>query len=391
MPSRSLRVLYVVGARPNFVKVAPVVAAGDAWNDTHASGGLRFDQTLVHTGQHYDAALSDVFFEQLGLPEPDVFLGVGSGSQAVQTARLLEALEPVIIEREPELVVVPGDVNSTLAAALVAAKLHVPLAHLEAGLRSGDKAMPEEINRIVTDHCSDLLFTTCADADANLAREGIATERVRPVGNTMIDTLQRLLPLARRHEAAARDLVGVPEGPLVLVTLHRPSNVDDPGQLHRLVTSLGSLAADVPVVFPVHPRTRGRLEAQGSEVRVPGLHVVDPLGYLEFLALMCGASAVVTDSGGVQEETSSLGIPCVTVRTSTERPVTCTLGTNRLVDPGDHEGIRSAVHEACARAPSCSPAAISLWDGHAADRVIAALAEWAVERSGDVMPVSPVR
>jgi UDP-N-acetylglucosamine 2-epimerase (non-hydrolysing) len=372
-PVRSLRVLYVVGARPNFVKVAPVVAAGEAWNAAALPSDLRFDQTLVHTGQHYDAALSDVFFEQLGLPEPDVFLGVGSGTQAVQTARLLEALEPVVLEHRPDLVVVPGDVNSTLAAALVAAKLHVPVAHLEAGLRSGDKEMPEELNRIVADHCADLLFTTCADADENLAREGIAGDKVILVGNTMIDTLVRLLPLAREREAAARAAVGVEDGPLVLVTLHRPSNVDDPAQLERLLGMLAAVADDVPVVFPVHPRTRATLQSL-SLVGRPGFRIVDPLGYLEFVALMCAAAVVVTDSGGVQEETSALGVPCVTVRTTTERPVTCALGTNRLCDPADAEGIREAVAEG--RGSTCTTAQIPLWDGRAAERVIGALAEW---------------
>lgn len=375
MTARPLRVLYVVGARPNFVKVAPVVAAGEAWNAGQAPAGLLFEQTLVHTGQHYDAALSDVFFEQLGMPAPDVFLGVGSGTQAVQTARLLEALEPVVVESRPDLVVVPGDVNSTLAAALVAAKLHVPVAHLEAGLRSGDRQMPEEINRIVADHCADLLLTTCADADENLAREGVDAGKVVRVGNTMIDTLVRLLPLARERQAQARELVGVPTGPLVLVTLHRPSNVDDPRQLRELLAALAGIAAGVPVVFPVHPRTRAVLGGLPDGLLTPGLRVVEPLGYLEFIALMDAASAVVTDSGGVQEETSCLGVPCVTVRTTTERPVTCTLGTNRLVDPSDAEGLVAAVRDGYGR--EHRPAEIPLWDGHASERAVAALAAWA--------------
>jgi UDP-N-acetylglucosamine 2-epimerase (non-hydrolysing) len=374
---RQLRVLYVVGARPNFVKVAPVIAAGVAWNRAGDSAGVTFEQTLVHTGQHYDAALSDIFFDQLGMPEPEVSLGVGSGSQAVQTARLLEALEPVIVERRPDLVIAPGDVNSTLAAALVAAKLHVPLAHLEAGLRSGDRQMPEEINRIVADHCADVLFTTCADGDDNLAREGIAGSRVHRAGNTMIDTLLRLLPLAKECEAEARQHVGVGDGGFVLATLHRPSNVDDPGQLARLLASLADACGDVPVVFPVHPRTRVTLEALVGESRPSGLRTVEPLGYLEFLALMDAASVVVTDSGGVQEETSCLGTPCVTVRSTTERPVTCTLGTNTLVHPEDHAGLVSAVRKA--RERERTPADIPLWDGHASERVIAALAAWGTE------------
>lgn len=373
-----LRVLYVVGARPNFVKVSPVVAAGEAWNRAGDSTSVTFEQTLVHTGQHYDAALSDIFFDQLGLPEPDVSLGVGSGTQAVQTARLLEALEPVILERRPDVVVVPGDVNSTLAASLVAAKLHVPLAHLEAGLRSGDRQMPEEINRIVADHCADVLFTTCDDADDNLTREGIDGSKVHQVGNTMIDTLLRLLPLAREREASARERVGVGHGSFVLVTLHRPSNVDEPAQLERLLLSLADACGDVPLVFPVHPRTRVTLEALAEESRPAGLRAVEPLGYLEFLALMNAASLVVTDSGGVQEETSCLGTPCVTVRSTTERPVTCTLGTNRLVHPDDHLGLVSAVRQA--RERERDPAEIPLWDGHAGERVVAALAAWGREK-----------
>ena len=273
------------------------------------------------------------------------------------------------------MVVVPGDVNSTLAASLVAAKLHVPLAHLEAGLRSGDRQMPEEINRIVADHCADLLFTTCDDADDNLAREGIGGAGVVQVGNTMIDTLVRLLPLAREQEAKARERVGVPGGGFVLVTLHRPSNVDDPAQLQRLLLSLADACGDVPVVFPVHPRTRVTLEALAGESRPSGLRAVEPLGYLDFVALMDVASVVVTDSGGVQEETSWLGTPCVTVRSTTERPVTCTLGTNRLVHPDDHPGLVTAVRQA--RERERTPAAIPLWDGHAGERVVAALAEWA--------------
>ena len=372
--ARSLRVVYVVGTRPNVVKTAPVVAAGEAWNASAGAEDLRFEQTLVHTGQHYDALLSDVFFEQLGLREPDLFLGVGSGSQAVQTARLLEALEPVIVEREPDLVVAPGDVNSTLATALVSAKQQVPLAHLEAGLRSGDRGMPEEINRIVADHCSDLLFTTCSDADENLRHEGFETDKVHRVGNTMIDTLVRLLPRAEAREEAARRAVGVPSGPLVLATLHRPSNVDDPEQLERLLQALAAMAADVSVVFPVHPRTRAVLGSRVDGTHGSGLHLVEPLGYLEFVALMRVASAVVTDSGGVQEETSFLGIPCVTVRTTTERPVTCSLGTNRLVDPRDRDGIYEAVQAGCGSARR--PATIPLWDGRAAERVVRTLAEW---------------
>ncbi|HET6497168.1 MAG TPA: UDP-N-acetylglucosamine 2-epimerase (non-hydrolyzing) [Thermoleophilia bacterium] len=378
-----LRVLYVVGTRPNFVKVAPVVAAGGAWNEAAAPSELHFEQALVHTGQHYDEALSAVFFDQLGLPEPDAYLGVGSGTQAMQTARLLEALEPVVVERRPDLVLVPGDVNSTMAAALVAAKLHVPVAHLEAGLRSGDREMPEEINRIVADHLSELLFTTCEDADINLAAEGIGKAGVRNVGNTMIDTLLHLLPRVREGAAAARGGVGLAaDEPFVLVTLHRPSNVDEPAQLAALCGVLAELAEEVAVVFPVHLRTRARLEAAG--LAQPGargrLIYCPPLGYLDFLGLMDACAAVITDSGGVQEETTALGVPCVTVRTTTERPITVTAGTNVLVDPYDPAAVLAASRRAVERGRLDPPPQIDLWDGRAADRVVAALAEWALAR-----------
>jgi UDP-N-acetylglucosamine 2-epimerase (non-hydrolysing) len=369
--------MHVVGARPNFMKIAPVLAAAARWNGT-GSRGVTFENVLVHTGQHYDELLSGVFFDQLALPQPDEYLGVGSGSQAVQTARLLEALEPVVCRHRPDAVLVPGDVNSTCAAALVAAKLNVPVVHLEAGLRSGDRTMPEEINRIVADHLSELLLTTCEDGDDNLRREGIAPEKLENVGNTMIDSLERLRDAAVGTAAATRKRLRLREGPYVLVTLHRPSNVDGPEQLLRLLGALGELSGEVPVVFPMHLRTRARLSGllEWDETTCPGLRLTEPLSYLDFVGLMTSAAAVLTDSGGVQEETTYLGVPCVTVRTTTERPVTVTRGTNRLVDPEDVTAILEAVTDAVRRGPAVPPPSIPLWDGRAGERVIEALARW---------------
>jgi len=372
----SMKILFVVGARPNFMKVAPLMIAAERWN-LRPRLNVRFEQVLVHTGQHY-----------YGLPEPDEYLGVGSGSHARQTARLLEALEPVVCRHRPDAVVVPGDVNSTCAGALVAAKLNVPVVHLEAGLRSGDRDMPEEINRIVADHLSDLLLTTCADGDDNLLREGIAPDRIVDVGNTMIDSLKRLRPRAEATIAMTRARLAVHEGPLVLATLHRPSNVDEPEMLLRLLGVLGEASEVTPVVFPMHLRTRDRLADLDADALVahPRLHLIEPLGYLEFLGLMIVASAVITDSGGVQEETSTLGVPCVTVRTSTERPVTIARGTNRLVDPHDPPAILAALMGAIQEGPTVPPPTLPLWDGHAGERAIEAVARWAVApraRCGD--------
>ena len=397
-----VKVLFIVGARPNFMKVAPVMAAAERWNEK-ATGGLRFERVLVHTGQHYDESLSGVFFDELGLPEPDDYLGVGSGSQACQTARLLEALEPVVLRYEPDAVLVPGDVNSTCACALVAAKLCVPVVHLEAGLRSGDRTMPEEINRIVADHVAELLLTTCADGDDNLVREGIDPESVVNVGNTMIDSVTRLRPSAEATVAATRRRIGIGDAPFVLTTLHRPSNVDDPEQLERLLDVLRHVADDLPVVFPVHLRTRARfadLDKACPGLACPQLHLIEPLGYLEFLGLMTRAAAVVTDSGGVQEETTFLGVPCVTVRTTTERPVTVSEGTNRLADPYDSAAVLSAIRDAVAQGPTVPAPQVPLWDGHAGERAVEALADWwttrqqracrlaARERAADLRPGS---
>jgi UDP-N-acetylglucosamine 2-epimerase (non-hydrolysing) len=363
------------------MKVAPVMAAVSAWNAQR--GGpldVTFTQTLVHTGQHYDEAMSDVFFRELGLPEPDYDLGVGSGSHAVQTAEVLRRLEPILLDERPDLVLVVGDVNSTLAAALCAAKLHIPVAHVEAGLRSGDRTMPEELNRLLTDQLADLLFTTSEDADENLRREGVPDERIHFVGNTMIDTLERLRDAALGTDAVSR--LGLAGRDYALVTLHRPSNVDEPAQLARLTEVLTAAARRLPVVFPVHARTRARLAEAGLDEALeasPDLHLTDPLGYLDFVALMSAARVVLTDSGGVQEETTVLGVPCLTLRTTTERPVTITEGTNRLVDPGSAQMILRALDDVLAsrRPVSRRP---ELWDGGAGGRLVAGLAAWSAQR-----------
>jgi UDP-N-acetylglucosamine 2-epimerase (non-hydrolysing) len=352
-----MHILHVVGARPNFMKAAPVLAA-------FARQGVR--QTLVHTGQHYDAGMSDVFFQQLGMPAPDINLAVGSGSHAVQTAEIMMRIEPVITTARPDLVLVYGDVNSTVAAALVCAKLLVRVGHVEAGLRAGDRTMPEEINRIVTDQLADLLFTPSADGDENLLREGIDSQKIYRVGNVMIDTLVRLLPVAER--VARTD--GIFDNPYALVTLHRPSNVDDPARLRRLLQVLTTISRDIPVVFPVHPRTRKRIQELNGSDWAPSqaLRLVDPVGYTEFLALQIHAKLVVTDSGGIQEETTYLGIPCLTVRPNTERPITTTIGTNLLVgDDLDRLLVEARRTLAGDRRRGRVP---PLWDGQAAQRIV---------------------
>ncbi|MEA2272791.1 MAG: hypothetical protein QOI98_1499 [Solirubrobacteraceae bacterium] len=359
----SATVLAVVGARPNFVKAAPVIHA------LAETPGVVV--RILHTGQHYDPALSDVFIGQLGIPPPDHHLGVGSGSHAEQTAAILLGVERALLEERPAAVLVVGDVNSTLAAALAAAKAGVPVVHVEAGLRSGDWTMPEELNRVLTDRMSDLLLCHSQEAVDNLVREGIDPERVRLVGNTMIDSLFRMLDAARATGALERH--GVERGRFVLVTLHRPSLVDDPARLGPTLEVLGEVADSLPVLFPLHPRTRSRVEEGGLQMPA-GVRLLEPLSYLDFIALEDAARLLVTDSGGVQEETSALGVPCLTYRTTTERPVTVELGTNRLVglDP-------EALREACAaelaaeRRPPAAP--IPLWDGRAGPRAAAAVAE----------------
>jgi UDP-N-acetylglucosamine 2-epimerase (non-hydrolysing) len=371
----TIKLLHVVGTRPNFMKAAAVIAAAERWN-ADASHALRFEQALVHTGQHYDAKMSHVFFDELALPQPHHYLGIGSGSHAVQTAGVMVALEPVIVQEAPDLVVTVGDVNSTMAAALVAAKLNIPVAHVEAGLRSRDRSMPEELNRLVTDQLSDLLFTTSRDADVNLAAEGIASGGVHFVGNTMIDTLETHLPRALAGSVVT-DFGLIPTG-YAVVTLHRPSNVDDPAGLQLLVDMLHKVASKLPVIFPVHARTRERLAKFGLEGSVKeraSLITCDPLGYLDFLGLMAKARLMLTDSGGIQEETTVLGVPCLTLRKNTERPVTIWEGTNRLVDPDDAVAIMAAVDETLA-APMPGLRRPELWDGHAGDRIVQCIAEW---------------
>ncbi len=358
MNSADAKILYVVGARPNFVKMAPVVAALRERLPDAA-------HVIVHTGQHYDNAMSDVFVDQLGMPQPDHLLGVGSGTHAQQTARVMERLEPILEAERPELVVVPGDVNSTLAASLVAAKLSIPTAHLEAGLRSFDRSMPEEINRIVADEFADLLLAHSDEALDNLAREGIEPHRVHLVGNTMIDTLVAFEARFRSLNVASS--LGLEPAGYVLVTLHRPALVDGV-LLASVMDELERLSKHVRVVFPVHPRTRARLDGRATTERVM---LLDPLGYLEFLSLEADAGAVLTDSGGVQEETSYLGVPCFTLRDSTERPVTVRLGTNTLLGL-DPTAIRTV---STARRPGL-PKRIPAWDGHAAERSALVIADF---------------
>ena len=350
-----MRIVYVVGTRPNFVKTAPVIGA---LRERLPEGR----HALVHTGQHYDRLMSEVFLEELGVPAPDHMLEVGSGSHAAMTARTMERLEPVLQEEEPDLVIVPGDVNSTLAATLTAVKMSIPVAHVESGLRSFDMTMPEEINRIVADRFSELLFLHSDEAVENLRAEGIPDERMHMVGNTMIDTL---VALEERFRAAgSADRLGVEPGSYVLVTLHRPALVDGP-LLPETVERLAALATEMPVVFPVHPRTRKMMEGLAPDH--PGLLLSQPLGYLDFLSLLADAGAVLTDSGGIQEETTYLGIPCFTLRNNTERPITVRAGTNKLLglDPAAIAGIPAALATRDP-APGEPP---PLWDGHAAQRI----------------------
>lgn len=371
-----MRVVVVAGARPNFMKVAPIL---------RALKGDGCAAVLVHTGQHYDARMSDAFFRDLEIPPADFHLEVGSGSHAEQTARVMLAFEPVLHQVRPEWVVVVGDVNSTLGCALVAGKLEESLgcrvAHVEAGLRSGDWRMPEEVNRVLTDRMSDLLLTPSRDALPNLQAEGIPAGRVVFVGNVMIDSLIAQLPRARELDMASR--LGLGGGPYAVVTLHRPSTVDDPGLLGEALQALAHAAQAMQVVFPVHPRTRGTIERFGLGGLLGGVRMVEPLGYREMLSLVDGAAVVLTDSGGLQEETTALGIPCVTLREGTERPVTITEGTNRLAPwPLTREGVLASLHEAAAE-PRAQPGTRCPegWDGRAAERIVAALAAAPVQRS----------
>ncbi len=365
---RTFRVLAVAGARPNFMKVAPLLR--------ELRGDGRFEPVLVHTGQHYDAAMSDSFFADLGIPAPDVNLGVGSGSHGEQTAEILRQVEALLLERRPDVVLVVGDVNSTIAAALAAVKLGIPVAHVEAGLRSRDRSMPEEINRLLTDQISEWLFTTEAEAEPNLLREGIARERIHFTGNVMIDTLKANLARAREQKTLER--LGLEPGRYAVLTLHRPSNVDQPEKLSALFRVLEEIHDSLPVVFPVHPRTQAAI-ARGLGGQPPKLRMTEPLGYLEFLRLMADAKLVLTDSGGIQEETTVLGVPCITLRENTERPVTVSQGTNVLVG-SDPEAIRREA-AAVLRGEGKRGRVPDGWDGLAARRIVEILARELAARS----------
>jgi UDP-N-acetylglucosamine 2-epimerase (non-hydrolysing) len=361
-----MRVLNVVGARPNLMKIAPLVEEMQRHPDIR--------QTLLHTGQHYDSKMSDIFFDALGIPQPDIFLGVGSGSHAEQTARVMIEFERVLSADRPDFVVVVGDVNSTLACSITAAKLWVPVAHVEAGLRSFDRRMPEEINRIVTDALSEILFTTSRDADANLIQEGVAQEKIFFVGNVMIDTLMKHRDQASLMHTPAR--FDLEPGHYAVLTLHRPSNVDVPEVLAGLLEALSRIQKDIPILFPAHPRTIKRITEFGFKGRLdtaPGLRVIEPLGYLEFLDLMMHAQMVLTDSGGIQEETTILGIPCLTIRENTERPVTISEGTNILVGTDPERIVDEA--QRILSGESKAGRVPELWDGHAAERIVRILRE----------------
>jgi UDP-N-acetylglucosamine 2-epimerase (non-hydrolysing) len=349
-------IVHVVGARPNFMKVAPVMDA--------LRGDARVRQVLVNTGQHYDESMAGGFLKELGLPTPDRDLGVGSASHAVQTAKVMMAFEEICVADRPDLVVVVGDVNSTMAASLVAAKLTIPIAHVEAGLRSFDREMPEEVNRVVTDRLADLLLTPSRDGDRNLLAEGTPADRIHFVGNVMIDTLRRHLPLASLDRVRGR--VPVDAAPYAVLTLHRPSNVDDPATLGSILAAVRDVAARMPVVFPVHPRTRSRLKEFGLDGASDGVILTEPLGYIDFLALTSHAALILTDSGGLQEESTALGIPCLTLRENTERPATVTDGTNRIVGTRTADILAGVEQALTSTAPKRLP---ELWDGHAAERI----------------------
>jgi UDP-N-acetylglucosamine 2-epimerase (non-hydrolysing) len=361
-----LKIINVVGARPNFMKVAPLVEAMKREPE-------KYLPLVVHTGQHYDSKMSDSFFLDLELPDPDVHLGVGSGSHAAQTAAVMERFEPVVLREKPDWVLVVGDVNSTIACALVCVKLGIKVAHVEAGLRSRDRTMPEEINRLLTDQIADLLLTPSADADANLRAEGIPEERIKLVGNVMIDSL--LKHLERARQSPIKSQLGVKEKEYAVLTLHRPSNVDNPEVFGRILQSLETISNTLPIVFPVHPRTRKMIGELGLTERInnaKGLRLIDPLGYLDFLGLYSAARLVLTDSGGIQEETTALGIPCLTLRENTERPVTVEMGTNTVVgtDPEKITTHALAAVNGNGNWPNRIP---PFWDGHTAGRILAAL------------------
>ena len=359
-----IKALCIVGARPNFMKIAPLMKAFRASPEY-------FDARLVHTGQHYDEAMKDAFFRQLQIPEPDIDLGVGSGTHTIQTAEIMRRFEPVMDNAEPEVVLVVGDVNSTIACALVAAKKDVAVVHVEAGLRSGDRRMPEEINRVLTDQISDLLFTTEPDGKANLLREGVAAEKIHFVGNVMIDTLFANRERAAAPEQTLAELTNIDSvtEDFGVLTLHRPSNVDDSTVLRRLLEVLVELSQRLPLVFPIHPRTRVRIEQAGLTPLLADSRIAltEPLGYLQLLGLMTKARLVLTDSGGLQEETTALGVPCITLRENTERPITVTSGTNTIV--GTDPARISACFDDVMTSGGKAGRIPELWDGRAAERI----------------------
>lgn len=360
------KIIHVVGARPNFMKVAPVIDALKEYD--------KIRQVLVHTGQHYDSNMSDIFFQQLGIPVPDINLEVGAGSHAVQTAQIMICFEQIVLQKNPDLVLVYGDVNSTMAAATVCAKLGVKVGHVEAGLRSFDRTMPEEINRLLTDQIADLLFTPSQDGDENLIREGIGKEKIHFVGNVMIDTLLRMLPAMETIWPEISHRLDIAKKEYGLVTLHRPSNVDHPEALHPIIKTLDEISLSLPLIFPIHPRTHARLE---DESGIKGLNerlvFTQPFGYLDFLCLQQHARLVITDSGGIQEETTVLGVPCLTVRENTERPITVKMGTNVLVGR-DMERLKLEVEKILSN-KATNGAIPPLWDGKAGERIAAIVAK----------------
>lgn len=365
-----MKILNVVGARPNFMKIAPLMKEYRGYSD--------IEPLLVHTGQHYDEKMSDLFFRQLEIPEPDLNLEIGSGSHAVQTAEIMKAFEPVVLEHRPDVVLVVGDVNSTIACGLVAVKLGVRLVHVEAGLRSGDRAMPEEINRILTDSISELLFCTEKAGVDNLLAEGITQEKIHLIGHVMIDTLLHNIEKAEQSDILDRfyEEKLIDGDGFAVLTMHRPSNVDDPVVFSRILDALQEVQRELPIIFPIHPRTRKNLKQMGLQARIEemsGLHLLDPIGYLDFLKLQSSAKLVLTDSGGIQEETTILKVPCITLRENTERPVTAEIGSNQIVGT-DTDKILDAYRKVISgnwREPQIPP----LWDGKAAERIVSILRE----------------
>jgi UDP-N-acetylglucosamine 2-epimerase (non-hydrolysing) len=366
------KLICVVGARPNFMKIAPVMAEFANYPD-------QFNVQLVHTGQHYDANMKAQFFEQLGIPEPDIDLGVGAGSHAVQTAEVMKRFEPVLDEFQPNAIIVVGDVNSTISCALVAVKKHIPVVHIEAGLRSYDRYMPEEINRVLTDQISDRLYTTERSAETNLLKEGIDPKRICFAGNVMIDTLKKnaskAIPFSDTLDAY--DIKGTfKEGGYTLVTMHRPSNVDNPDNLESLLTDIVKTSQTQPVIFPVHPRTKARISEFNLEhlLESGNIHTLPPLGYMQLVGLMKSARLVITDSGGIQEETTALGIPCITIRENTERPITVEQGTNTIV--GTNSDLIQKTFDDIIQNGGKSGRQPEYWDGHTAERIVKDLSSW---------------